>query len=132
MNRIESAVLLALVFLILGGCSKPEPGLSSADRTSFVGRWAGNYTCPKFPTTPDTLIIATASEPLEFSITIHSGHFNPDLVTGTLTQKHEITIPKQIMGGALGTAQITVSGSALSFTQTGFGVTCTGNDYHLF
>lgn len=118
-----------LIFFISCSKSNDEPQPTSADRVKFVGTWAGTYTCTGFPSVPDTLTIGLGSGTLDFSIIIHVGSFNPDIVTGELTEPNLLNVPEQSMGGAPGTAQITTDGDLLIYSQSGFGITCGGTNY---
>lgn len=129
---LEELLFFALALGVFIGCAEKGESLSSADRVKFLGRWAGTYACPKFPSQPDTLIIATGKQELEFSITIHSGYLNPDVVIGKLTGADEITVPEQSMGGAAGTATITIADEVITYRQSGLGVTCTGLRYRKY
>jgi len=123
-------VALALVALFLASCGGDESTQpTSADRDKFVGTWAGSYRCPGGAPLPDTLVVNLGGGALDFSIIIHVGFANPDTVSGDLTEPNLIRIPQQSMGGAPGTAQITSAGALLSYSQTGFGITCGGTNY---
>jgi len=136
MNGTRKLFLLILLSLF-AACGNQKPKgvtttLSSSDRTKFLGRWAGNYTCPRMAAHPDTLIIAPGNGELDFSLTIHAGIMNPDLVTGHLTGRKEIMVTDQQLGGAPGSARISMRGDTLRFEQSGFDVTCSGDDYVIF
>jgi hypothetical protein len=104
--------------------------VTSADRDKFVGTWAGHYGCPDYGVTiEDTLIIKAGSGDLDLSIKIHTTTANPDTVSGTLTSATEVNVPEQSMGGATGTAKISLQGDTLTFEATGLGTTCSGTDY---
>jgi hypothetical protein len=132
-NITMKMTLAVALMILLASCSKPnsnEPtGPLSADRAKFVGTWAGSYSCLGGAPTPDTLVIRLGSGTLDFSIIIHVGYANPDTVSGNLTGPNLISVPQQTMGGFPGTAQITSQGALLSFSQTGFGITCGGTNY---
>ena len=124
------AVALFILFISCSESNSDKPtGPSSADRTKFVGTWAGSYSCLGGDPTPDTLVISLGGGALDLSIIIHVGFFNPDTVTGELTEPNLIKVPEQSMGGVLGTAQIKSQGALLTYSQTGFGITCGGTNY---
>lgn len=102
---------------------------TSADRAKFVGTWAGHYGCSVGAMIADKMIVKAGSGDLDLSITIHSNAAKPDTVTGTLTSATEVSVPQQTMGGAPGTAKLTLSGNTLDFRATGMGMTCGGSDY---
>ena len=125
-----SPTTVALAVLLTASCGSDEStGPTSADRTKFVGTWGGSYTCPGGGPTADTLVIALGGGPLDFSIIIHAKFANPDTVSGDLTEPNKINVPQHSMGGAPGTAQITSQGALLTYSQTGFGITCGGTSY---
>ena len=136
MKDIRKLFLLILLSLLVAcGDQKPKnltTTLSSSARTKFLGRWAGHYRCPRMSAHPDTLIIAPGKGELDLSITIHAGIMNPDLVSGHLTGHKEIMVTDQELGGAPGSARIMIRGDTLTFQQTGFDVTCSGDDYAIF
>jgi hypothetical protein len=125
--------LVFALFLLFISCSKSDSDDSdqptSADMDKFVGTWAGSYNCPGSDATLDTLIISLGNNEFELSIIIHAGYFNPDNVSGELTEPNLIIVSEQSMGGALGTAEITLQGAQLTYYQTGFGITCGGTNY---
>jgi hypothetical protein len=94
-----------------------------------VGTWGGTYTCPGGGPFADTLVIDLGGGQLDFSIIIHVEAANPDTVSGELAEPNRINVPQQSIGGASGTAQITSQGALLTYSQTGFGITCGGADY---
>jgi hypothetical protein len=104
-------------------------GPTSADRDRFVGTWTGNYGCDPAATLADKMIIEAGSGDLDLRITIHVDFANPDTVDGTLTSPTEVDVPRQSMGGASGTAKLTLHGETLEFSATGLGITCGGDDY---
>jgi len=125
-----SPTTLALSVLLTASCGGDEAaGPTSADRTKFVGTWGGSYTCPGAGAAADTLVVALGTGALDFRIIIHARFANPDTVSGNLTQPNKIDVPQQSMGGGPGTAQIISQGALLTYSQTGFGVTCGGTDY---
>jgi hypothetical protein len=124
----------AIAFLILFiSCSESSSDKSteptSADRSKFVGTWAGSYSCLGGDASPDTMVIIFGNGSLDLSIIIHVEAFNPDTVSGVLTEPNIINVSEQSMGGAPGTALLTIQGSVLTYSQTGFGITCGGTDY---
>lgn len=125
-------LLATTVLLFSCESEKTEPGLSEQDAAIFLGRWAGTYKCPRLRAQPDTMIIARGDSALKFSITIHANSINPDIVTGKLNKINEILIPEQTMGGVPGKARITIANDIITYSQTGFDVTCMGTDYHRF
>jgi hypothetical protein len=102
---------------------------TSADRDKFVGTWTGNYGCAGIAPIADKMTIQAGSGDLDLSITIHVDFSNPDTVTGTLTSATDVNVPEQSMGGAPGTAMLTLKGDTLEFSATGLGITCGGSDY---
>jgi hypothetical protein len=90
--------LSVVLLILLTSCSKPSSnestGPTSADRTKFVGTWAGSYSCAGGNPTLDTLVIRLGSGTLDFSIIIHVGFINPDTVSGNLTGSNIITVPQ--------------------------------------
>jgi hypothetical protein len=131
---MKPTLAYALLILLIS-CSKSDSddpiSPTSADRTKFVGMWAGDYSCPGGGSFPDTMIIQTASGVLDFNIIIHKGFLNPDTITGELTTPNLLKVPEQTMGGAPGTAQITFQNDLLIYSQSGFGITCGGTNYAL-
>ena len=132
----RSVVGFIIAFVILEFSCKSSvtsgdesPKLTSADRTKFVGTWAGSYSCLGGTPTADTLIIRLGNGALDFSIIIHAMFVNPDTVSGALTGLNVISVPEQTMGGFPGTAQITLQDSLLAYSQSGFGITCGGPNY---
>ena len=121
-------VLIGCVTLFTASCSDEATGPTSADRAKFVGTWAGSFACPGGGPASDTLVINLGASPLGFSINIHVGFANPDTVSGDLAEPNRINVPQQTMGGAPGTAQITY-GTLMTYSQSGFGITCGGADY---
>jgi len=129
-RRLRYLLALPLVALLMASCDgdeSTEP--TSTDRDKFVGTWAGSYGCPGNTPVPDTLVVGLGGGALDFSIIIHMGFLNPDTVSGDLTEPNLISVPQQSMGGAPGTARITLKGALLAYSQTGFGITCGGTDY---
>lgn len=125
--------LVFILLILLASCSKentnaPTP-LSTADRTKFVGTWAGSYSCLGGSPTPDSLVIRLGSGTLDFSIIIHKHYFNTDTVSGNLTGSNSIGVPEQTMGGFPGTVQISLQGAAMTYSQSGLGITCGGTNY---
>lgn len=134
---MKKTLAVALLFVVAacagsssGKTTGPASSLASADRDKFVGTWTGSYGCAGLGTpVSDKLTIAIGSGDLDFSITIHATYANPDTVSGNLTGPNQISVPEQSMGGAPGTAKITLQGAVLEYSQTGLGVTCGGKDY---
>jgi hypothetical protein len=134
MKKVFAAALVAMLIAVAacgGSSSTGSTGSSvtSADRDKFVGTWTGHYGCAVGATIEDTLIIKAGSGDLDLSIKIHTTTANPDTVSGTLTSATEVNVPEQSMGGATGTAKITLKGDTLEFQATGMGITCGGTDY---
>ncbi len=124
-----SVILGSTITLACGGDGPAGPdGPTAADRTKFVGNWAGTYEC-SFPDPADTMFIATGLGGLGMSITLHAHLSLPDVVTGELTDVNVITIPEQTIGGFPGSGEITFANNVLSLVQRGFGVTCNGSNY---
>lgn len=129
-RRLHVVAALALAALLTVSCGGDgSTGPTSGDRAKFVGTWAGSYTCPGGAPTSDTLAISLGGSPLGFDIIIHVEAANPDTVFGELTEPNLIRVPQQSMGGAPGTAQIRSQGALVTYSQTGFGITCGGADY---
>jgi hypothetical protein len=128
-------IIIGITLLILiASCSKKDnseesTAPTSADRTKFIGTWAGSYSCPSGTPNSDTLVILIGSGTLDFRIIIHKGTFNPDTVSGSLTESNIITVSQQTMGGFPGTAKITYQSGLLIYNQIGFGITCGGTNY---
>ncbi len=128
-------IFIFSIFLIIYACdnnpssSKDEQPISE-DRTKFVGGWAGTYECGV--SVPDTMFIWLGAGELDFDIVIHAHAMNPDTVSGELSTLNVITVPEQSMGGYPGTANVTYSNGNLSYSQTGFGITCGGTNYTKF
>jgi hypothetical protein len=121
---------LALAASLTASCGgDASTGPTAADRATFVGTWAGHYSCVGGAPAPDTLVIRLGPGALDFSIIIHVQTVNPDTVAGALTTPTVVHVPEQPMGGAPGTARITSTASLLAYSQTGFGITCGGTDY---
>ena len=124
--------ILLLTFLlfvvVISGCSQSTKStkskLAPSSRDPFIGKWIGEYSGTK-----DELIIEKGSTDLEFLITIHASFGNPDKVKGKLVASDRIEIQKQTMGGAPGTAVITLVNGKIQYQQTGFGITVHGKDY---
>jgi hypothetical protein len=111
-----------------GSASASVPVSSSADRDKFVGTWTGTYGCVGV-SIKDTLTISRGSGERDLSIKIHATTSNSDTVSGELTGPNEVKVSEQSMGGAPGTAEITLQGEKLTYRQTGLGITCSGTDY---
>ena len=130
MNYIKQtpvAVLATLMTLLSTGCSTP---VDPANRNKFVGTWNGTYGCDGGSTIADKMTIATKSDNLELTITIHADSENPDQVNGTLTANNEITISEQSMGGGPGKGRIAyLTDGTLEYIQSGGGITCEGSGY---
>ncbi len=128
-------IIIGVTLLILiASCSKKNnseesTAPTSADRTKFVGTWAGSYSCPTGTPNADTLGILIGSGTLDFRIIIHKESVIPDTISGSLTDANIITVPQQTMGGFPGTAKITYQGGVIIYSQTGFGITCGGTNY---
>lgn len=138
MKKLFAAVTLAAMLIVVAACggssstgssSAAASGRTSADRDKFVGTWVGHYGCASGATIEDTLIITAGSGDLDLSIRIHATAANPDTVSGTLTSATEVNVPEQSMGGATGTATISLQGDRLAFQASGLGMTCGGTDY---
>ncbi len=101
----------------------------SEDQEKFLGTWSGEYGCGD-TMFKDEVIITNSPDDLGFDITIHANMLESDVVKGTLEDENVINVPEQIMGGFPGTAKVIYSDDAtLTFSQSGFGVTCNGINY---
>jgi hypothetical protein len=136
MKRAFAVVALVAMLVVVAACggssstgSTGGSSLTSADRDKFVGTWTGHYGCAEGATIEDKMIIEAGSGDLDLKIKIHVSAANPDTVNGTLTSATEVNVPEQSMGGATGTAKITLKGDTLEFQATGLGITCGGTDY---
>lgn len=135
MKKVFAAALAAMLIVVAacGGSSSTGstgPSITSADRDKFVGTWTGHYGCADLGVTiEDKMIMEAGSGDLDLKIKIHVSAANPDTVNGTLTSATEVDVPEQSMGGATGTAKITLKGDRLEFQATGMGLTCGGTDY---
>ena len=128
-------IISLLAIALFTACDKDDSAgtlkFSADDLNKFVGNWAGTYTVLNI-TTADTLNIALGSAGFNFSIIIHVNTINPDTVNGNLEDEYTINIPEQEMGGAPGTARIIYNNAVITYSQTGFGITGSGDDYTKF
>jgi hypothetical protein len=135
--RSRQLVLLIAFAMACGRKAPTDPNSgtqgnqpTAADRVKFIGTWLGSYRCPgQASAFQDRLIIAAGTGTLEFRITIHANTDGPDTISGTLATATRIDVPTQTLGGLSGTATITHNGLALSYQQSGLGITCGGTDY---
>ena len=133
-TKLTLSVITVIFILVLNTCedskNDDDDQLQSEDREKFVGNWAGTYECGV--SVPDTMFIWLGASELDFNIVIHAHAMNPDTVSGELSTLNVITVPEQSMGGYPGTAKVTYSNGNLSYSQTGFGMTCGGTNYTKF
>jgi hypothetical protein len=142
MARISmvAVAVFSMAFSLLG-CGRDSEGssptretaelatpLSPGDKDKFLGDWEGFYECESVGTgsTPDAMVIEPGSRELDVTITLHSTWINPPTVEGRLTDPNTVTVPEQMISGALGTAVITYSDGTLTLEQSGLGITCEG------
>jgi hypothetical protein len=131
------AAAVAAMLVAVGACGGSSSsggvgggsGPTAADRDRFVGTWIGNYACDFTGEFVDTMIVEAGPGDLDVLITIHQTFANPDKVNGVLTSPTVVDVPEQSMGGATGTAKLTLNGDTLEFTAAGLGITCGGTDY---
>jgi hypothetical protein len=134
MKKALVAAAMAAMLVAVAACGSSSSGgggsgPTSADRDKFVGTWNGNYSCEFTDKFADTMIVEAGSGDLDVLITIHVSFANPDKVNGTLSSATVVDVPEQSMGGATGTAKLTLNGDTLEFTAGGLGITCGGTDY---
>lgn len=103
---------------------EPAPKVTAESRDAFLGTWKGKYSG-----IDDEMIIEKGAGDDEVVITLHADFENPDKVNGKLVAADKIEVPKQSMGGAPGTAVITLADGKLHLAQSGFGLTVEGKDY---